>query len=131
MSCYRPIRGNPGLRLEDPGLYTWPKTRWTNRNCKLTCQSPTATRGPPPRKPLPVAAAAPDIQAQALYDYEGSDANDLGVQSGQVVYVVQKTSADCKFLLHKHASRRKKQSSGEEDADRRQAYVEKTASGRE
>lgn len=54
-----------------------------------------AARGAPPKRtpapPQPVEMA----QAQAMYDYEPSDAGDLGVQSGQMVYIVQKTSADC------------------------------------
>lgn len=55
---------------------------------------PPPSRAPPARKP-PAPTPTADVQAQALYDYEAGDSNDLGVQAGQVVYVVQKTSADC------------------------------------
>ncbi|WVF70487.1 hypothetical protein IAT40_005277 [Kwoniella sp. CBS 6097] len=33
-------------------------------------------------------------QAQALYDYTGSDSGDLGVQTSQIVNIIEKTSAD-------------------------------------
>ncbi|WVQ97431.1 hypothetical protein IAU59_004544 [Kwoniella sp. CBS 9459] len=33
-------------------------------------------------------------QAQALYDYQGSDSGDLGIQTSQIVNIIEKTSAD-------------------------------------
>lgn len=36
-------------------------------------------------------------QAKAIYDYSSGDSGDLSVQSGQVINVVEKTSADCEF----------------------------------
>lgn len=56
--------------------------------------APPPSRGAAPRRTA-VAAPAAMGQARAIYDYEGGDATDLGVQTGQVIYVAEKTSDDC------------------------------------
>ncbi|ORX35987.1 hypothetical protein BD324DRAFT_651897 [Kockovaella imperatae] len=64
--------------------------------------SKTASLPPPTRRttaPMPVAEPEPqtfgaESQAQAVYDYTGADAGDLSVQTGQIVNVLEKTSAD-------------------------------------
>lgn len=59
--------------------------------------SPPPSRGAPPRR-TPAAPVQQEMaQAQAMYDYDASDSGDLGVQTNQVVYIVQKTSADCEY----------------------------------
>ncbi|KAL7423645.1 hypothetical protein Q5752_001226 [Cryptotrichosporon argae] len=58
--------------------------------------STRASQPPPRRQPEPEQAEAVSAegQAQALYDYEGGDAGDLPLQTGQIVNVLEKSSAD-------------------------------------
>ena len=50
---------------------------------------------PPPTRAAAAPAVARAAQAKAVYDYSSGDSGDLSVQGGQVVTIVEKTSADC------------------------------------
>lgn len=66
----------------------------------------TTTVAPPPSRRTGSAAVVETTQvhvqnhaqAKAVYDYSSGDSGDLSVQSGQVVNVIEKTSADCESL---------------------------------
>jgi hypothetical protein len=63
----------------------------------MTQTRTTTVSAPPSRRVVQTTQVQVNSgQATVVYDYSSGDSGDLSVQSGQVVNVVEKTSADCK-----------------------------------
>lgn len=89
-SSYRPVP-TPQAAAASAAIPTRPAQQGTRAG---------ATRVPPPPPPAPP-AAPPKIMAKVLYDFAGQKENELSIQKGQVIEIVQKeNNGRCPVLAY-------------------------------